>query len=503
MINWFVARDRGKTTKTNTKTNKIMRTKIFNYNRSELKCGILHFGVGNFHRAHLQEYTNSLMNLLSEDSKDAEKDATNWGICGAMLMPQDKALYEKLRSQDGEYTLTVCSRGSDASVETHWIGSLAKLLWIDNLEEIINMVESADTKIITLTITEGGYNLDSDAVQRDIETPQSPTTVFGIVAEGLRRRIAAGNGPVTILSCDNLQHNGDSCKKIFESFFGAQDAELADWVAKNVTFPNSMVDRITPATTPADVERLNVLIEEQFAKRDEAPVYCEDYIQWVVEDNFAAGRPAWERVGVEFTADVAPYENMKLSLLNASHTLLSYPSMLGGMRKVDEAMSDPRIVKFVEDFMNIDVTPYVPAPANTDLELYKRTLVERFANRSVSDQVQRLCGDGASKFPVYVMPIAEKMLADGADMVRIAYLVAAYRQYLKYRVDDNGEAFEIFEPQLTAEDLRIIESDDALSFLSISPFANIFANSQDFVELYKTMVERIASEGAMSLLVTL
>ncbi len=469
-----------------------MSTKTFNYNRQEVKSGILHFGVGNFHRAHLQEYTNSVIE---------QEGATQWGICGAMLMPQDKALFEKLSAQEGRYSLTVCGR--DGKNEAHWIGSLVELMWLGDgqdesrREAIINKVADKDIKIITLTITEGGYNLETEAVQSDIKSPKAPKSVFGIVAEGLRRRIAAGNGAVTILSCDNLQHNGDTCKKVFESFFKAQDAELAAWVAANVTFPNSMVDRITPATTPADVERINKTLDQ----KDEAPVYCEDYIQWVVEDNFAAGRPTWERVGVQFTSDVAPFENMKLSLLNASHTLLSYPSILGGFRKVDEAMRDARIIKFVEQFMNLDVTPYVPAPANTDLTLYKKRLVERFANSSVSDQVQRLCGDGASKFPVYVMPIAAKMVAGDDDMVRIAYLIAAYRHYLKYRMDDKGESFDIFEPQLTAADAKLIESDDAMAFLAASPFTAVnLASSTKFATLYTAMVESIKSKGAMTVL---
>ncbi len=336
---------------------KVMETSIFNYDRSQIKSGILHFGVGNFHRAHLQSYTNALLNLGGTQ---------NWGICGAMLMPQDERLYRSLKGQDGIYSLTVCGANGQSAVE--WIGSLNELYWSgEDMEAIINKVASPDIKIISLTITEGGYTLDSDSVRNDLNNPSSPQSVFGYVAEGLRRRIKSGVGAVTILTCDNLQHNGDKCREIFSDFFAQQDAELAAWAEQNVSYPNSMVDRITPATTTADIERINKTLE----KRDNAPVYCEDYIQWVVEDNFKAGRPAWESVGVEFTDDVAHYETMKLSLLNASHTLLSYPSLLSGYRKVDEAMRDVRIVKFVEDFMYIDVSPYVPAPKHTDLEQYK------------------------------------------------------------------------------------------------------------------------------------
>ncbi len=467
-----------------------MKSKTFSYNRAECSTGILHFGVGNFHRAHLQSYTNSLLAL---------GNSSEWAICGAMIMPQDESLYRRLKTQDGIYSLTVCGRDGNNSVE--WIGSLTELMWSgEGVEPIIAKVASPATRIITLTITEGGYNIDTEAARKDIANPEAPQTVFGIVAEGLRQRIANGAGPITILSCDNLQHNGNSCRRVFTEFFAQQDSALSAWVADNVTFPNSMVDRITPATTPADIERINTSLD----CRDEAPVYCEDYLQWVVEDNFIAGRPAWQEVGVQFTDDVTPFENMKLSLLNASHTLLSYPSLLSGYRKVDEAMHDERIVKFVKDFMDIDVTKYVPAPDNTDLELYKKTLVERFANRTVSDQIQRLCGDGASKFPVYVMPIVKQMISSGDDMTRIAYLVAAYRHYLKYQIDDKGVAFDIFEPALSEAERAESKKAEPMEFLALSPFKGVdIAGCEPFVELYMARVEKIERDGAMQSLETI
>lgn len=475
-----------------------METQVisYNYNREKVKPGILHIGVGNFHRAHEECYTN----LLLEDA-----DQQQWGICGAMLLPSDERLYKTLKKQSGEYTLTVCGR--DGNDQAYRIGSLVQLLWaVENPEAVIARIADKDIRIITLTITEGGYNLekatgefmlDDETVKHDLQNPATPKTTFGFVAEGLRRRKAAGNGPVTILSCDNLQHNGNTAKKAFTAFIKAQDEELAAWVAENVTFPNSMVDRITPATRPEDIERLDAMN----GAADEAPVYCEDFIQWVVEDNFAAGRPAWERVGVEFTDDVTAYENMKLSLLNASHTLLSYPSFLSGYRKVDDAMHDERIARFVRTFMDVDITPYVPAPGNTDLELYKQTLIERFGNRSVSDQIARLCFDGISKFPVYIMPNLIKMIRDHADLTRVAYLIAAYRHYLKYRTDDNGATFEVAEPWMTPSDEALIKSDDPLDFLSLSPFQSTdLAAADAFAKQYLQMVDAIKEEGAMRVL---
>ena len=223
-----------------------------------------------------------------------------------------------------------------------------------------------------------------------------------------------------------------------------------------------------------------------------------------MEDDFAAGRPKWEEVGVEFTDNVAPYENMKLSLLNASHSHLSYPSFLSGYRKVDEAMKDERIRKFVRDFMDIDVTPYVPAPGNTDLEGYKQTLIERFSNSSVSDQVARLCFDGLSKFPVYLIPNVTKMVKEGKDLTRVAYLFAAYYDYLRFHTDDNGEKFEIAEPWMDATVEKALASGNPLDFLDIPAFAGAgLRESKAFTDLYLRFVKEIREKGAMATLETI
>lgn len=468
-----------------------MNLRNYGYKRENIQPGILHIGVGNFHRAHQAFYTDQ---LLKDD------DQSRWGICGVCLLPSDENIVKNLKSQDLNYTLTVCGRnGHD---EIYQIGALIELIWaIENPNAVLDKIADSAIKIITLTITEGGYNLDKvtgkfmlkdEKIQHDLQNPTNPTTVFGFVAEGLRRRKAKGNGSITILSCDNLQHNGNTAKNAFSAFMMAQDKELAEWANSNVTFPNSMVDRITPATQPEDIERLNL----KSGVNDLAPVYCEDFIQWVIEDNFIAGRPNWERTGVEFTNDVSAFENMKLSLLNASHTLLSYPSLQKGYRKVDEAMQDQQLVKFVRDFMDIDITPHVPAPEKTNLETYKQTLIERFANRSVSDQLGRLCADGISKFPVYVMPNLKKMIGSGQDIKRLAFLIAAYRHYLKYKVDDKGVSFEVTEPWLSHKDELFVASDNPISFLGLSAFKSFdLEQANSFVELYLVFVASIEQNG--------
>ncbi|SFN24574.1 mannitol 2-dehydrogenase [Chryseobacterium oleae] len=468
-----------------------MNTISYHYDAEKITTGILHIGVGNFHRAHQQFYTNAI--LESEDQKQ-------WGICGVCLLPSDENIVRSLRAQNLEYSLTVCGRnGTD---EVYKIGSLRELIWgIEDPEAVINKIADPSIKIITLTITEGGYNLDKETgafilndekIQHDVKNPGTSSTVFGFVAEGLRRRKLNNNGGITILSCDNLQHNGNTAKRAFTAFVEAQDKELAEWMKTHVSFPNSMVDRITPAVSPEDVVRLN----QKSGIEDLAPVYCEDFIQWVIEDNFIAGRPAWERAGVEFTDDVTAFENMKLSLLNASHTLLSYPSFLMGYRKVDQAMEDQDVVRFVRNFMDTDITPLVPAPKNTDLEDYKKTLIERFANHSVSDQVSRLCFDGISKFPVYIIPNLITMIKAGIDLTRVAFLTASYRHYLKYKTDDHGHSYEIGEPWLTAEDQKLIDDENTLAFLELSAFKSAdLKGSVKFVELYTEFANQIKNKG--------
>lgn len=461
------------------------------YNRRKLKTGIVHIGIGNFHRAHQEYYLNKLL---------ATPSVTQWGVCGLALLPSDEALVNKLNDSGLEYTLTIYGRMGD--VEVQKIGSLVELIWgVKEPERALAKMASSDVKIISMTITEGGYNIDrktgsfdftNQFVDADIKSPTTPKSVFGFVAEALRRRMQAGNGPITILSCDNLQHNGDTAKKAFLSFFEKQDTELYDWAIENVTFPNSMVDRIAPGVSEEDVKRIN----EENGTFDYAPVYCEDFISWVIEDNFIAGRPQLEKVGVHFTDQVGVYENMKLSLLNASHTMLSYPAFLMGYRKVDEAMHDSKLVDYIRNFMDIDITPYVPVPADVNLEEYKQILIERFQNKNVSDQLARLCFDGISKIPVYIMPNLEKMINDNADFTRIAFFVATYRQYLKFQKDDKGNTFDVREPWLTDHDIALIKSDNALDFLDLSPFkTNVILQSSKFVEQYRHYAEQIQKHG--------
>jgi len=468
-----------------------MKVETYCYDRKDIQAGILHFGVGNFHRAHQAFYIDQLLK---------EEGQRHWGISGACLLPSDEKIVQHLRAQNLDYTLTIFGR--DGQDESRLIGALQELFWApEDRELLLDKIADKAIKIISLTITEGGYNIDKatktfilsdEQIQYDLSHPSTPQTVFGFIAEGLRRRRDQGNGPVTILSCDNLQHNGNTAKQAFTSFIQAQDPDLASWLDQNVSFPNSMVDRITPATTAEDVIRLNKLT----GISDQVPVYCEDFIQWVMEDNFSAGRPEWENVGVTFSPAVASYEEMKLGLLNASHILLAFPSFLAGYRQVDEVMQDADFVRYIQDFMQLDIQPLLCAPHGIDLADYQQTLLERFANHSVSDQISRLCFDGISKFPVYLMPNLGKILAQQQDPTRVAFLFAAYRHYLKYQIDDLGAKFTIAEPWLTTADELLIAHDEPAEFLNLSAFQSVNLQAyQVFVNAFCTFARRIKSEG--------
>lgn len=468
----------------------------FGFDRQIMTTGIVHVGIGNFHRAHQEYYLTKLF---------AQTNTTQWGVCGLALLPSDEKIVKKLRESDLVYTLTIYGRKGD--VEVQEIGSMVNLIWgVKEPELALEKMASSEVKIISMTITEGGYNIDrktgnfdftNQYVDADIKNPSTPKSVFGFVAEALRRRMQNGSGPITILSCDNLQHNGDTAKKAFMSFFEKQDMELHDWAENNVTFPNSMVDRIAPGVSDEDVQRIN----EENGTSDLAPVYCEDFASWVIEDNFIAGRPELEKVGVLFTDKVSVYENMKLSLLNASHTMLSYPAYLLGYKKVDEAMNDPKLVEYIRDFMDIDITPYVTVPEDVDLNDYKQTLIERFKNKNVSDQLARLCFDGISKIPVYIMPNLEKMIKDDADFTRVAFFLATYRHYLKYQKDDKGNVFDVKEPWLTDLDIKLIKSDNVLDFLDLSPFkTDVILSSSRLVEQYKEYTNVLMNNGVRMLM---
>ena len=397
-------------------------TSRFGYQRSRLAAGIVHLSVGNFHRAHQAYYLDRLFE---------QPGAEDWAICGVGLL-DDEAERRKAAGfpeQDHLYTLTVCPPDSPATHRV--VGSIVEYLFAPaDPERVLERMAAPEIRIVSMTITEGGYNgdrhtgayrLDAPVTRAELETPARPRSAFGFIVEALRRRRDRGVAPFTVLSCDNLRDNGGVARNAVLTHARALDGALADWIAAHVTFPSSMVDRITPAVLPADVERINA----QTGVADLLPIYAEDFVQWVVEDRFCNGRPPIERVGAQMVGDVHPYELAKVRMLNGSHQTLCYPGQLSGLRRVDEAMREGRILRLLEQFMNRDVIPLLEAPAGMELGAYRDVLLARFANPNIGDQLARLTGDSAAKLPVYILPTLAEILQRGGDHRRLAYTLAA------------------------------------------------------------------------------
>jgi mannitol 2-dehydrogenase len=406
------------------------------YDRSKLTPAIVHFGVGGFHRAHQAMY---LDRLLAEGK-------TDWGICGVGVLPHDAKMRDVMRAQNCLYTLV--ERPSDGNETARVIGSIIEYLFApDDLDAVIEKMAGEQTKIVSLTITEGGYNLDAVTGEFDPTNPQIveetssdelPKTVYGLVVEALRRRRDRGIAPFTVMSCDNIQGNGHVAKSTFTSYARMKDPDLADWIEREVAFPNSMVDRITPATTPEDI----AAIETDHGVKDGWPVVCEDFDQWVLEDHFPLGRPPYEEVGVQVVGDVVPYELMKLRLLNAGHQALGYFGYLSGYRLVHEAAQDQDLARYVRAYMDLEGTPTLRPVPGVDLEEYKDTLIERFANPYVRDQVQRLCLEASDRIPKFVLPVVRDQLASGREVRLAAAIIASLARYCE-AIDEDGRPIEI------------------------------------------------------------
>lgn len=435
------------------------------YDRSKVKAGIAHLSVGNFHRAHQAVYMDQVLALPGQEG---------WGILGIGLMDVEgeRAKAKALQGQGGLYSLSVYPPEGEPTVSI--IGSIVEYLHApSDPEAVLKRLADPAIRIVTLTVTEGGYNtdengrfkLDDPAVAKDL-AGGLPSTSFGIVTEALRRRRDAGTPPFTVLSCDNLRHNGHVVKTALLSFARAKDPALASWIEANVAFPSCMVDRITPAVGPADKERLN----RETKLDDASPIFAEDFIQWVVEDTFCNGRPPLERVGVEFTDAVDAYEQVKLRMLNASHSMMTFPGILVGHRIVHLAMKDPNIDALLDQFLSRDAGPLLDAPPSMSVGQYAELLLRRYRNPAIGDQLLRIASDGASKLPQFIQDTARTIVARGGDHRRIAFLLAAFTEYLR-GVDDKGQSFPVVEPHVSAADHALAADADLKKGLGLGAFA--------------------------------
>lgn len=442
------------------------------YDVSDVQPAIVHFGVGNFFRAHLALYVDRALGLSADEAGEQGK---RWGIVGVGLRDSTRAVKkaEDFVAQEGLYSLTEAA--TDGTRDIRVLGALrGYLLAPREGGKVLDLLASPDTRIVSLTITEGGYNIDETTgrfrlkhppVAHDLEHPRTPKTVFGYVAEGMRRRREAGLGGVTILSCDNLRHNGDVSRRAFLSYAEALDPELAVWMGQNCTFPNAMVDRITPSVTKESMDSLNA----ESGLQDLQPLLAEDYTQWVVEDKFAAGRPAFEKVGVQFSNDVGAFEHAKIRMLNSSHLILSAAGMLRGVALVHDVLADPKLRRFVDDVLDRDVIPTLEAPPGVDLQAYKDTILHRFANAAMADQVARIASDATSKAQVFWTETVRNVLEGKHDTTRIAFMLALLLELLRGR-QENGTVFELEEPALDEEQLESAHSDDLRASMALPAF---------------------------------
>jgi len=469
------------------------------YDPSTVRQGIAHIGVGGFHRAHQAIYTEALLN---------RGEAREWGICGVGLRREDRAMQQALAAQDHLYTMLVL--GDEPGLEVRVVGAInGMLLAEDSPAALIDKLADPAIRIVSLTITEGGYCIDDSTgefmahlpdIQHDLAHPQAPRSVFGFLCAALAKRRAAGTPAFTLMSCDNLPHNGAVTRKALLAFAHLADHELATWIDSHVSFPNAMVDRITPMTSDAHRAQLT----ERHGVEDAWPVVCEPFLQWVLEDKFVNGRPAWEKVGVQFTDDVTPYEDMKIKLLNGSHLALTYLGFLKGYRYVHETMNDPLFRRYVRTFMDLDVTPQLAAVPGIDLEGYKDTLIERFSNQAIADQLERVCSDGSSKFPKFIVPTLNRLIEDGRSLERAALVVAAWALYLK-GVDETGTSYRIPDPRaefcqaLVADDDKVRERVLGVEVI----FGNAIAQSAAFVAAFELCYDSLRKLGVTRTLQTL
>lgn len=464
------------------------------YDRSTSTTGIVHFGLGNFHRSHQAMYLDRLMDAGA---------ALDWAVCGVGVMPGDRRTRQVLEAQDHLYTLVL--KHADGSLEARVIGSVRDFLYApDDPDAVIERLADPATRIVSLTITEGGYNIDRVSrefdlaaadVVHDLAEPTRPRTVFGLVVEALRRRRDRGIGPFTVMSCDNIQSNGDLARRSFLAYADAADPALAAWIAEQVTFPNSMVDRITPVTTDED----RALVADRFGVEDAWPVMAEPFTQWVLEDRFCAGRPPFEEAGVQLVDDVEPYELMKLRLLNASHQAMAYVGALSGHAYAHEAASDPLIAEFLRRYLD-EATPSLRPVPGIDLDVYKATLLERFANPAIRDTLARLCAETSDRIPTFLVPVIRDNLAAGHSVDIAAAVLASWARYAE-GVDEAGRAYTVVDPLAdTLVPLARSQREQPLAFLRNESIFGDLADDFSLTAPYLSVLADLHEHGAQEAL---
>ena len=459
------------------------------YEREQLSPGIVHIGTGNFHRAHQAVYLDDLFN------KGQDLD---WAIVGAGFRPPDAAMRRSLEVQD--WLTTVVERDAETSV-ARITGAMIDFLPVGgDSKAMVNALADPRIRIVSLTVTEGGYCIDpatgnfdpgNPDIKADHAQPETPKHVFGTLVAALKARRTAGTPPFTIMSCDNIPENGHVTSDAVTGYAKLADPDLASWIKNEVAFPNSMVDRITPATT----DRERSFLARHFNIEDVWPVFCEPFRQWVMEDRFCNGRPAFDEVGVTLTDDVAPFELMKLRMLNGGHAAIAYPAALLGIQGVDEAMAHPLISSFLEELLREEVIPVVPAIPGVDRGDYLALIMHRFANPEVRDTIPRLCQDGSNRQPKFILPSTRDRLAANQSVRGLALVSALWCRYC-YGETETGTLIDVDDIQ--AERLEKAARQARTSpktFLELRDLFGDIADSAEFQSAFETMLTSLWQKG--------
>ncbi|CAH0529990.1 mannitol dehydrogenase family protein [Vibrio hippocampi] len=454
---------------------------------------IIHIGLGAFHRAHQALYTSELI--------DQEK--CNWSINSINLFGSVE-LITQLRGQNHVYA--VLERGPNhkqVKISKSITHSLHPAL--DGKEPILEALADENTAIVSLTITEKGYciepssgTLDSNnpLIQQDLKSPYSPNSAIGYIVEALRLRKQHQRPPFTVMSCDNIQSNGDVARQAILGYAKLIEPELYQWIKEHVTFPNTMVDRIVPAVTADTLS----YIESQLGYRDPCAIACEPFRQWVIEDNFVNGRPDWDQVGAEFVEDVVPYEQMKLRMLNGSHSFLSYLGYLSGYKFISQVIDDKQFLRAVLDFMLAEQAPTLNLPKEVNVEHYATLLVDRFSNNNLQHATSQIATDGSQKLPPR---FCESLIYNRRNGIQTYWLELGIAAWMSYVIgkDDNGDAIEVNDP-LSAVFDSIKSSptsnrERALALINLdSIFSDSIVNDTELVDRIVDKFVRIQESGA-------
>ncbi|MGN0002738.1 MAG: mannitol dehydrogenase family protein [Sphingobacterium composti] len=449
----------------------------------EVDNAIVHIGVGGFHRSH-QAF--ALAQLISQDPVKYAK----WRITGVGVMPQDKELIANFREQDYLYTLRMVN--ADGEEKLMVIDAIQDFLHLDcELNKIIKKIASEHTKIVSLTITEGGYNYDfekdafkieNENIIHDLNNKQHPKTVFGLLARALEYRMSNTNSSIVLLSCDNIIGNGEILRKSLLSFLEGYDRTLRDWVKTNVFFPNCMVDRITPVPKKNDVEDLT----NRFQVKDNCLVVSEDYFQWVIEKGkYLSEFPPLQLVGVEFVDKVLYYEKMKLGILNGGHTLVGLLGYALGYNTIHDAVLDPMISSVYNAYVHEEVIPVLSPISGVDYHEYYEKVKTRFANAMINDSTDRIISFSSDKFPKFILPIYQSQCELHKPKIRyVSIIVAAWWYYLRQNQIENGMSH--VQDSLKGEWSIIFDDEDssALKFIEYNPVFGDMGKNELFLSFY-------------------